>query len=270
MDKTLLKGLLLIEALAKSDAPRGVTDLGKQLGLTKSNVYRLLQTLVAQGYVKHDTATGKYSSSLRLWELGCLALNRLDLMVQGKPHLERLAELTHETVHLSILEGDWIIYIDKIDSPEPVRAYSQIGGRAPAHCVATGKVLLAFRVFHQETWPLHPLKRFTKKTITTTSMIRAELSRIRELGYSVNNGEWRDSVKGLAAPIYGSSGDVIAAVGISGPAERLKARQIKEFTPMVVAAGEAISADLGAPTSCLRNARTNSAGKPKYATALGY
>lgn len=246
MDKTLLKGLMVIEALVKSDAPRGVTELARQLGLTKSNVFRLLQTLVAQGYVNHDADSGKYACSLRLWELGSLTVNRLDVVAQGKPHVKQLAETTRESSHLTILDGEWAVNVDKVDSPEPVRSYSRLGGRAPAHCVATGKVLLAFRGGKYPGHDDRPLEQYTRMTITDPVRLGEELAQIRELGYAVTRGEWQLSVRAIGAPVRDAEGRVLAAIGISGPAERLKERAIKRLAPMVIEAGRALSADLGA------------------------
>src|SRR5690606_30707322 len=100
--------------------------------LPKSNVHRTLQTLVAAGYVT-STDVGHYQCTLRLFELGNQVADRFDIRTHAQPVMRELAELTRETVHLSVLDGSEVIYMHKIESPEPVRAYSRIGGRAPAH-----------------------------------------------------------------------------------------------------------------------------------------
>jgi DNA-binding IclR family transcriptional regulator len=245
MEKTLLKGLRLIEALARSDGPRGVTDLAKQLSLTKSNIHRLLKTLQSRDYLRQVESTGNYDLSLKLWELGSLVLSRLDIKNIAASHLEKLADHSRETVHLSILDDREVVYIDKIDSPEPVRAYSRLGGRAPAYCVATGKALLAFAPETTINSIIRSLIPFTPRTIRTETAFRAELDKIRVAGWAINRGEWRPTVGGVAAPIRDASGAVIAAVGISGPLERLKPSRMKDLTPAVVATSSAISAGLG-------------------------
>ena len=244
MDTTVLKALDVIEALARSERARGITDLAEQLQLTKSNVHRLLQTLASRGYLRrHDD--GRYELSLRLWELGSLVLGKLNLKHVAYAHLETLADLTRETVHLSVLDQRDVIYIDKIDSPEPVRAYSSLGGRAPAYCVATGKALLAFASDDLIRSVGASLIPYTSRTLRTEAGLRQALAQIRHDGYATNAGEWRESVCGLAAPIRDASGVVIAAVGISGPADRLKPKRLKSLAPAVVATAGSISNDLG-------------------------
>ena len=138
MNNTLIKGLQLLEALAGRDSPAGVSELASELGMGKSNVHRTLQALVETGYVAKDEARGTYFASLKIWEIGARVISRLDVRRAASPAMQWLLEQSRETVHLSVLDGGQVVYIDKLDSPEPVRAYSEIGGRAPASCVATG------------------------------------------------------------------------------------------------------------------------------------
>ena len=245
MDKTVVKALAVIETLARHDAPAGVTHLAEELGLTKSNVFRLLNTLVKQGYVKQDPASGKYDLTLKLWHLGMTVHSRLDLKNIAAPFLQELMEITRESVHLSVFEQGEVIYVDKVESDQPVRAYSRVGDRPPCHSVATGKALLAYlpsdaleKVFQQG------LAKYTSRTVTSMPNLLKELQTIRRDGYSVNRGEWREGVCGVAAPIRNSSGVVIAAVGISGPAERFKGKKLA-FAKPVIQCANAISQALG-------------------------
>lgn len=245
MNTTFVNGLALLEALARAGEPSGVSELARQLQLTKSNVHRLLQTLNEHGYVQNVGATGRYEVTLKLWELGVEVLDKLDVKRVAFEPMERLVALTGETVHLSILDHGEVVYIDKVDSPQPVRAYSKVGGRAPAHCVATGKALLAHASTAVVDEVAQKLRGFTASTITDMNELRAELRRVRDTGYAINRGEWREGVCGVAAPIRDGRGVVIAAIGISGPVDRLKARTIKQYAPAVVEVAAAISTRLG-------------------------
>jgi DNA-binding IclR family transcriptional regulator len=245
MDTTLLKGLTVLEALAASREPRGVTDLANELGMLKSNVHRLLQTLAHRGYVRKDAASGRYECTLKVWELGALLAERLDVRRAARPHVAALAERTSETVHLSVLDGADVLYVDKAESPQPVRAYSRVGGRAPAYCVATGKALLAHAPDEIVTELSAALVRHTPRTITDPDVLRKELRRVREVGYAVNRGEWRETVGGLAAPIFDVNRAAIAAIGLSGPTDRLNTNRMREWAPLVMAAASAISRELG-------------------------
>jgi IclR family KDG regulon transcriptional repressor len=244
MDKTLLKGLDVLQALACSQTARGVSELAQELGLTRSNAHRTLQTLVSAGYARQDRS-GNYECTLKLFELANAVLSRMDITRVAEPFIKELAEKTKETVHLSVLDGLDVVYLQKIDSPQPVRAYSSIGGRSPAYCVATGKALLA----HQDPAYLGKfagrLEAFTPRTITSLAKLSEELEQVRRQGYAVNRGEWRESVGGLAAPVFDAASRPVAGVGISGPTERLRPTTIRTFSRDVITAARGISRALG-------------------------
>ncbi|HRO61493.1 MAG TPA: IclR family transcriptional regulator, partial [Burkholderiaceae bacterium] len=218
MNNTLVKGLAVLEALARSDRPLGVTELATRLALGKSNVHRLLQALTELGYAHRDESTSAYRATIRLWELGSAVLGNLDLREAAESHMETLRERSRETVHLSILDGDEVVYVHKLDSPEPVRAYSQIGGRAPAYCVATGKAMLAWQGDAFLESLAGRLRHHSPNTIVEPQAFLREMERVRRNGFAVNRGEWRESVCGVAAPVREPGGRVIAAIGLSGPA----------------------------------------------------
>jgi DNA-binding IclR family transcriptional regulator len=244
MNNTLVKGLGLLEVLARSERPMGVTELATHIGLGKSNVHRLLQALVELGYVRRDAASGGYAASIRVWELGASVLANLDLRRAADGWMAWLLDRTRETVHLSVLDGDEVVYVHKLDSPEPVRAYSRVGGRAPAHCVATGKAMLAWL----EPARLDALSRriepWSPRTIVEPAEFLREMERVRLQGYAVNRGEWRETVGGIAAPVRDPGGRVVAAVGLSGPIERLRASTLKTRAVDVVRAAQGVQAAL--------------------------
>ncbi|WP_028603009.1 IclR family transcriptional regulator [Ottowia thiooxydans] len=244
MNNTLIKGLQLLEHLARSETALGVTELAVALDLGKSNVHRLLQALVELGYIQKNEARGTYRATLKLWELGTALEARLTIKSAAREAMEHLLKTTRETVHLSLLDGDEVVYIHKLDSPEPVRAYSEIGGRAPAHCVATGKAILAWQKESYLEDLSQRLVQHTGKTITKPEEFLQELERIRSTGYAVNRGEWRETVWGVASPILNSEGTVLAAIGVSGPAVRIKQPVIKRLAAEVQLAAETISAKL--------------------------
>lgn len=245
MDTTLLKGLQVLTHLVQADRAQRITDVAAELNLTKSNAYRVLRTLEGAGFVRQDPATKGFEPTLRLWELGMLVVGRLDLRACAVEALRQLAAESRETVHLAILDGAEVIYIEKIDSPEPVGAYTRLGGRAPAYCVATGKALLSELPPAQLAATLGPLEAHSPQTITDPDALRADLAVARAEGVAVNRGEWRDSVWGLAAPIRDGTGSVVAAVGISGPGFRIAAgTRCEELAGLVKAAAREISTNL--------------------------
>lgn len=218
-----------------------------------SNVHRVLRTLAHVGYVKKDLKSGRYVCTLKLWELGTLVAEQLDIRIVAWPHVRTLAIDTNETVHLTLLDGIEALSIDQIDSQHPVRAHVRLGGRAPAYCVATGKALLAYASESVLEDVFKSLVKITSRTITEPDAFYKELKKIRETGYAINRGEWRESINGLASPILNRHGHAIAAIGISGPNERLHLKRLREFSQRVVDAAQAIARDLG--LSDTRNTR---------------
>ncbi|MGO4157367.1 IclR family transcriptional regulator [Cupriavidus sp. YAF13] len=245
MNNTLIKGLGVIELLAHSDRPLGLTEIAARLGLAKSNVHRLLQALTELNYVIRDASGTGYSASIKLWELGSAVLSRLDLRRHAQARMDKLMHASGESVHLSVLDRAEVVYVHKIDSPNPVRAYTQIGGRALAHCVATGKAMLAFQPDTALQRMFSTLAPSTPNSIVEPERFLREMAKVRKQGYAVNRGEWRETVYGVAAPICDGNGHVIAAIGLSGPAERFRPHKIKGFAALVLNAATEISDDLG-------------------------
>lgn len=245
MDKTLVKGVDLLQHLLRAGAPCGVSDLARQTGLNPSNVHRTLQTWAHLGFVAQDPHSGAYHCTLRLFEWGCRVADGFDVRSVAREHLARLARTTQETIHLSVLDGPEIVYLDKIDSPQPVRAYSELGGRAPAHVVATGKVLLAQAGEAALAALPQPLPRPTPQSVADLDTLRAQLQAVLRQGYAVNREEWRLGVCGLGAPVFDQHGQAIAAVGLSAPTARLDETRTAPLAQAVVATALAITQALG-------------------------
>lgn len=263
MDKTLIKGVQLLEQLLQVGAPCGVTELARLTSLNPSNVHRTLQTWAVLGYVGQVAESGAYYCTLRLFELGCRTANGFDVRRVAREHLARIAQRSQETIHLSVLQGAEIVYLDKIDSPQPVRAYSEIGGRAPAHCVATGKALLAHSGSPGLALLPSPLPRHTPNTVTDLDALRKQFTEIRRLGYAVNREEWRLGVGGLGAPIFDQDGRIAAAVGLSAPAMRLDDARIDELGNELVATAHAITQALGGSTPAVDAQKSDFAAKKR-------
>ena len=247
MDTTVVKALTVLEALASSGAPLGVTELATRLGLSKSNVHRLLQTLSSRGYVSQ--VEQRYTVTTRLWELGAMIISRLDVAQIATPVMQRLVAEVDETAHLSILDmaSCEVVSIHNVESTQPVRAYSRIGQRTPAHCVATGKVLLSVQPPEALQALPEELQRFTPHTLYRRDDLLAALAKIRLDGYSTNAGEWREQVGGAASVIWDHAGRPAAAIGLTVPVERLKPEVMDRYIPRLTAAADEISRLMGAP-----------------------
>lgn len=245
METTIVKGLKVLESLVQSGGPRSLTDIALQCGISKSNAHRVLGTLEACGYVTRTQGSRSYELTLRLWEMGQRVFSRVDIRSIAMPHLRALATETGETVHLSVLDNNQTLYIDKVDSTHAVRAYVNIGDRSPAYCSATGKAMLAHAPEDVVSSAGANMQRFTRHTVSSPAMLRRQLAEIREKGYSMTNGEWREGVLGFGRAILSPSGKAIAAIGVAGPEERVRQCGVDKCVSALLAAGEAIESALG-------------------------
>ena len=265
LDTTLAKGLALLDWLARRRGEgAGVSEAARAMGVPRSNAHRTLQTLVACGFAEQDAATAAYRASLRLFELGTLVGAAGDVTTRVRPQLAALAEATGETIHLARLDGAEIVYLDKFDSPLPVAAYSRVGGRAPACCVASGKAILAAMPHDAPSLRARfgeALHAHTPNSIVSFDALVADLDRVALRGVAENREEWRLGVCGLGAPIFDARGEPIAAVGMSVPSIRFGRAQAKLLSMRVLACARDASASLG-----LRLATSDASTFPQRST----
>ena len=250
MDSTLAKGLGVLEWLARQGEGARLADVAQALGLGRSNAHRTLQTLVQCGWATQDGAS-RYSASLKLFELGALVDGAVDLKNRLHPFLATLAQATGETIHLAVLDGPDIVYLDKFDSPLPVAAYSRIGGRASAYGAASGKALLAALALNdaalraQLALATDDLPAHTPHTLTTLAALQADLAAARSRGWASNFEEWRLGVCGLGAVVLNARAEPVAAIGMSVPAIRCTPTQASALAPQLRACAAQASASLG-------------------------
>jgi IclR family KDG regulon transcriptional repressor len=245
MEQTVQKALNLLEALVRSGQPRRLTELSRQLGLTKPNVYRLLSTLTILGYVKKDPDTSLYSPTLKLWEMGSMLVRDVDLVSVANPRLRRLCEETGESVQLTVFDAGYVVYVDKVDSVQPLKAMTSIGSRLPASITSTGKAILAWLPSEALDAAFQHVKRYTPLTLTRRKDIERELEETRARGYAINRGEYRVGVCGIAVPVRDRTGVVIASIGVWGAERNILGIREAELAEMAMVAGRDISRSLG-------------------------
>lgn len=237
----------MLDWLAHQQRECRAAEVSQVFGLARSNAHRTLQTLVECGWATQDESTSAYRAGLRLFELGALVSQASDIGTRVRPQLAALARASGETVHLAVLDGTEIVYLDKFDSPLPVAAYSRIGGRAPAYCVASGKALLAAAEPDAVALRalLGKLVAHTQHTLTDFKALAAELQRSAARGYAENREEWRLGVCGLGAALRDARGVAVAAVGMSVPSIRFARPQARKLTEQLLACAAEASAALG-------------------------
>jgi DNA-binding IclR family transcriptional regulator len=211
----------LIELLACSEQALGVSQIAQSLRLPRATVYRLLKTLIQREWVIQDDK--RYRLSFRLAGLfrGASAGAGAALAERVTPLLHRLVHETGETAHFAALDGDRVVYLAKVDSPHPIRMFSQAGWRGPLHATGVGKVLLAFAEARLQTQICEQqLQQFTPHTIVDAEKLRRELARIHKQGYAIDADELIMGLTCVAVPVV-SAGQVRGAVSVAGPTSRL-------------------------------------------------
>lgn len=233
------------------DSPDGrghtLAGLAGDLDLNKSTLLRLLAPLCEARLVEQVPETGRYRLGWRTAQLGSAYLEQADLPGTARDVLRGLTEQTRETVHLVIADLPEVVYVGKVDSPQPVRMFSRIGSRQPAYCTAVGKAILAHATDStvQAVIDAGLLAR-TPRTHTTAAALRADLAAIRARGYAVDDIENEPDIRCVAAPIFDHDGAVTSAVSVSAPAGRISPGQVPDLGALVIAAADEISRRLGA------------------------
>jgi DNA-binding IclR family transcriptional regulator len=236
----------LLLSLGENRGSTTLSEIASHMRGHPSTTYRLLAVLERYGFARRDPRTGRYDIGLRLAELGYLALSQVELRGIARPTLQRLMEVTGETIHLMLLDGDRGIYIDRVESPQRVRVASNLGECQYLHSSAVGKALLAFLPEEKLAAILSTrLPRFTSNTITSASVLRQHLAEVQRRGYAIDDCEGEDSVRCVGAPIFDHSGQILASISIAGPAYRLDLQQLKTWGSLVRQAAMEISALLG-------------------------
>jgi IclR family transcriptional regulator, KDG regulon repressor len=245
----LQRGLRLLQLF--SESPQGLT--AKQVAIRSrlpvSTVHRFLANLESAAFLNCSGA-GVYQLGIACFAIGQAALGQLDVRRVSLPYLEELNRKTRETIHLTLRHGLSAVYVEKLDSPEPLRIHSRIGAAVPLHCTAVGKVMLAYMPdeARDKVLPQLGLKRLTPNTVGNLQELAAELYRVRKNGYACDLEEHELHIRCIAAPIWDHAGEVNASVSITAPMVRMAVTRLRQLAPLIQTAGVQISRELGYPT----------------------
>lgn len=246
MIQSVERACRILEHLAARGGSAGLSELARDMGLSRSTVHGLLATMQSHGVVAQD-ADKNYILGIKLFELGNKAVSRLDLRNLAAPALQQLVDQFQETVHLVLNDGLEVVYIDKRESPQSIQIVSRIGQRLPAYCTAVGKVMLAYKPAAEldrllEVVELRPM---TRHTITDKQKLKEHLQEIRRQGYALDQEEIAEGLQCVAAPIWDYTNQVIAAMSIAGAAVRLKDEKMQRAIQAILQAAANVSRQLG-------------------------
>jgi IclR family transcriptional regulator, KDG regulon repressor len=214
----------LLKSFSSLERELGVTELAQRLGLGKSTVHRLLATLAEEQLIEQDPVSGRYRLGLAVHELGAAASTATDLHAAVLAPMSVLRSRTGETVQIAVLDGREVVYVERLESPNTLRLFIEVGRRNDAHSTGTGKCLLAYLddASLDRLLTGWELTAKTDWTITDQRALRDELAQIRRKGYATNLHESEAGVVSVAAPIRDARNRVIASMSVAGPAVRME------------------------------------------------
>jgi IclR family KDG regulon transcriptional repressor len=238
-----------------------LTRIAEQLQMPKSTTFRLLATLEAKRFVRRNSETGSYHLGIRLIEMGSLATQDLDLHQWAQPHLQRLAAEFGETVDLAILDGECVIYLQVVESPQRVKLAAAVGQRLPAFCTASGKALLAYLPFAQVTRLVAgSLKKYTDHTQASLEDLARGFQETRDRGFALSEQEYEKDINAVGAPVLSAQQHPILSLAIAGPSFRLPRERMLALGPALRATTETMAIEAGAITLSAISSMTTSSG----------
>lgn len=245
--KTVNKAIDVLEAFLKHESEMGITELARLSRLNISTVYRITSVLVRRGYLSQRQKRGKYFIAPKLLEFSNVIRKQMNIGNVAFPFLDKLHEVTNESINLAILDGSETVCIEQIESNQSLRIMTKVGTRFPLYCTGVGKVFLAYmgekeveRYVRSKGLPHH-----TENTITELTKLKEELATIRQEGVAVDNEEFELGIKCIGAPIFDGTGNVVASFIVSGPSVRLNSSRIEEIKLLIKHCSSEISRALG-------------------------
>lgn len=246
--QSLGRAFSILEEVARHREGIGLAELSKLVGLHNSTTFHLAKTMVSLGYMRQERDSKRYRVGRPLFALAASALDEIEMVNLATPVLEDLSRETGESGHFAVRMGDSVVVIARTSGPGAFQLTDRVGVVRPAHCTALGKIILA---------SLRPdqLKRFlervelkpsTSKSITEPAVLLREIAEVRRSAIAIDDGEFNAEVRCIAVPVYNFTGDVIGALGISGPIWRMSDPVLKGRAKLVQAAAQRLSAEFGA------------------------
>jgi IclR family acetate operon transcriptional repressor len=242
-DSSTLRAFTVLELVAGAESPPTLDELTRASGLPKPTVYRILGLLARGGFIQREGIEKRYTVGHRMSALSFQVQSNSPLRAQRRAVLVRLVEEIGETCNFTMLDGNEVVYIDRVETNATVRLHMQSGTRVPLHCTASGKLFLSSfsrGAVHRLIGP-GPFPRFTERTITSPAALERKLMKIRSTGVGTDIGEFLEGSVCVAVPVTDANGRVYATVAAHGPAPRMTLKKGYEFLPALRAAAAAIA-----------------------------
>lgn len=243
---TLGKAFDVVSAIAAAEHPPRFTDLLKVLDQPRGTLHRQITNLLEENLIAMNRATNCYTLGPRLLQLAAHAWRQNDLRQVAETHIKQLNAKAGETVHLGILQGSQVVYLDKMEAAQALRMHSQIGRSAPLYCTGVGKAILMGlpEEKFEELVGAMEFQKFTPTTLTSVRELRDDRSKSRQRGYAADEEEHEAGIRCVAAPILTADGELVGAVSVTAPSYRIGADTFSNWTRWIQQTAEAIGADV--------------------------
>jgi DNA-binding IclR family transcriptional regulator len=244
--KSLVRAVAILECFRPDQPQVGISEIARQLRMSRSTVGRIVTNLHALGVLSQDAVSRRYMMGSKVLAWSAAYVGQWDVVNAARPALAELHRITCETVSIYVRDGTERVCIEHIESPERVRVVIRRGERMPLHAGSSGKALLAYAPESLVKQVLaKPLPRMTDRTITSRKELLKELEAIRARGYATSHGERFEDALGLAAPIFDSTGWVVAVLNVAGPNYRFTDASVAKYAPKVIQLADQVSLALG-------------------------
>jgi DNA-binding IclR family transcriptional regulator len=240
------KVLLILETIAQSEFPLTLETISTGTGLAKPTAFRLLNTLVTQGFIERDPNGRRFQPSAKLRILGINILSVDSIRSQRVAVMKRLVEEIGETCNFNILDGNKVMYLDRVETTAPIRLHVDLGMRVPLHCTASGKLFLSGMTELQVQRSLgnEPFETYTPRTITSYDKLFSELEKIRQNGYALDEMAFLEGFIGIAVPVINSKHKTFATITAHGPGPRMQEKSIDFYIKPLKRAAQDIQSSL--------------------------
>lgn len=240
------RALLLLETIAKAEEPPTLNELMAAIGLPKATTHRFVALLERLGFVQRAADGRHYEVGQRLLALSLEGMRRSFDLAPRRVILAALVKEIGETCNITMLDGERLIYLDRVESDWPLQFRLSVGSRVPLHCTASGKLFLSLSPasLRKALFRTQPFQRHTAQTLTSTEQLEAELTRIRQTGVGTDNEEFMEGMAATAVPIRDSRGRICATVAVHGPTTRLPLTRALALVPALKRAAKALEQTL--------------------------
>lgn len=240
------RAVAILECFSEEKKELKLTEISDKLGLNKSTVHGIISTLKYHGFISQDEETQRYKLGIRFIEFGELVVNSMNIRNAALPLVEEVCGKIDETVHVAMLDGTNVVWIGKSESTKSIKTSTKIGASLPAYATADGKIILCYQDGDNINKYLpRRIPKHTQNTVTNKAEFIRRLENMKKNGYAIDNEEYVEGIKCIAAPIFDHDGNVKFSLSTTGPAFRMTEEKIKETLVIIKEAANEISRRLG-------------------------